>query len=110
QLGLNARISRAGKERVAPLAEVIRSAAPLDPDIGALWGRIGTEYRGLQLAVVQSVADKAALRADLEIERAGDILWAINNFSTWQLLVVERGWSAEEYERWSAEAACAELL
>jgi len=110
QLALNARISRAGKERIAPLSEVIRSAAPLDPDIGALWQRIGTEYRALQRAVVQSVADKGALRAGLELERAADILWTINHPNTWQILVVERGWTPEEYERWSVDAACAELL
>ena len=33
QLRLNARNSREGKLRVAAIAEVIRSAAPLDPDI-----------------------------------------------------------------------------
>src|SRR4030081_1929684 len=35
QLRLNARNSREGKRRIASLAEVIRSAAPLDPDIDA---------------------------------------------------------------------------
>src|SRR5947209_10736981 len=43
QLRLNARNSKLGKLRIAALAEVIRSAAPLDADLAALWSRIGTE-------------------------------------------------------------------
>src|SRR5215218_8204529 len=38
QLRLNARNSRAVKTRIAGVLKVIRNAAPVDPDIGALWG------------------------------------------------------------------------
>ncbi len=41
QLRLNARNSREGKLRIAALAEVIRGAASLDPDIATLWAGIG---------------------------------------------------------------------
>jgi AcrR family transcriptional regulator len=110
KLRLNARNSRLGKLRIAPLAEVIRGAAPADPEIAALWGRINTEYRANQEAVVRSLAEAGALRAGLDVERATDILWTLNHPGTWQLLVVQRGWSPEDYERWSAEAACGQLL
>lgn len=110
QLRLNARNSREGKLRVAALAEVIRSAAPLDPDIDALWDRINTEYHANQRAIVQSIADKGALHATLDVERATDILWTINHPNTWQLLAIKRGWTPEQYEQWSADTACAQLL
>src|SRR5512132_2371161 len=74
QLRLNARNSRAGKLRVAALAEVIRSAAPLDSDIGALWKRIGTEYHANQRVIAESLSEKGALRPGLDVERAADIL------------------------------------
>lgn len=110
QLRRNAGNSRRGKTRVGALAEVIRGAASLDPDMAALWKRIGTEYRENQRVLVESLARKRALRRGLDVDRAADILWAINHPTTWQLLVVERGWTAEEYERWAAEAACSQLL
>lgn len=110
QLRLNAQNSRAGKLRVAALAEVIRSAAPIDPDIEALWNRIGTEYHANQRAIVESLNDKGALKAGLGVERAGDILWTLNHPNLWQLLVRERGWTPEEYERWCADLACKQLL
>jgi len=108
KLRLNARNSRLGKLRIAALSDVIRGAAPADPDIATLWERINREYHANQQAVVRSLAEQGALRTDEA--RATDILWTLNHPNTWQLLVGERGWTPEEYERWSADAACAQLL
>jgi AcrR family transcriptional regulator len=110
QLRRNARNSAEGKQRIGALAEVIRAAAAVDEDIAALWSRIQTEYRANQHAIVATLADKKALRRGLDVERAADILWTINHPSVWQLLVVERGWTQEDYERWSGDLACAQLL
>ena len=110
QLRLNARNSREGKRRVAALAEVIRSAAPLDHDINELWKRINTEYHANQRAIVETLAHKNALKPDLDIERATDILWTINHPNTWQLLVTQRGWTPEQYEQWAADTAITQLL
>jgi AcrR family transcriptional regulator len=110
QLRINAHNSAHGKVRIGGLLEVIRSAAPIDPDIAALWNRIQTEYRDNQRAIVESINNKAALNQSLDVERAADILWTINHPNTWQLLVRQRGWTTDQYEQWSADAACAQLL
>ncbi len=110
QLRLNAHNSAHGKVRIGGLLEVIRNAAPLDPDIAALWSRIQTEYHSNQGAIICSLAAKGALQAGLDVERATDILWTLNHPNTWQLLAGERGWTAEHYERWSGDVACAQLL
>jgi AcrR family transcriptional regulator len=110
RLLLNARNSGAGKRRIGAIAEVIREAAPIDAEIGELWARIQTEYRANQRAVVEPLANAGGLAPGLDVERAADILWTINHPNTWQLLVGERGWTPEEYERWSGAAAVAQLL
>ena len=110
QLELNARNSRAGKVRLGSMFELIRSAAPIEPEIAELWEGIQTEYHANQRAIVQSISRKGALKPGLRIDRAADLLWAINNPDVWQLLVVRRGWSPAAYERWAAEQACAQLL
>jgi len=110
QLRQNARNSRAGKERFGGVLEVIRSAAASDAEIALLWSRIQSDYRDNQRAVAASIAEKRALRRGLDVERAADVLWALNNPDVWQLLVGLRGWSADEYERWSADTAVAQLL
>jgi AcrR family transcriptional regulator len=110
QLRLSARNSRRGKLRIANVLNVIRAASPLDSDIAALWERIQSEYRGNQRAIVQSVADKGALRPQLDVELATDILWTINHPDVWHLLVAERGWTPDQYEHWTADSACSQLL
>src|SRR5919197_3827451 len=74
QLRLNARNSRAAKLRIASLLSVIHTAAPLDSDISALWERIFTEYHANQRVVVESLAEKKALRPGLDLDQATDIL------------------------------------
>jgi AcrR family transcriptional regulator len=110
QLRMNARNARAVKDRIASLLGVIRSAGPVDEDIAALWSRIETEFHANQRVIVESLAAQKALRRGLDIERATDILWTLNHPDVWQLLVRERGWTPDEWERWFADTSSAQLL
>jgi AcrR family transcriptional regulator len=110
QLRLNMRNSIVVKVRAGALLEVIRSAASADPDIGALWARIQTEFHDNQRAVVESLAEKGALAEGLDVPRAADMLWALNHPSLYALLVGERGWSPDDYEQWLGDLLCARLL
>jgi AcrR family transcriptional regulator len=108
QLQLNARNSRVVKERAGRLLGVFRGAAPTEPDIEELWERIQREFYDNQRVIVESLAAKKALR--LDVDKATDILWTLNHPDLWQLLVLGRGWTPAEYERWFADTACAQLL
>lgn len=110
QLRLNAQNSRAVKERAGAIMEVIHAAAPGDPEIGALWGRIQAEFHANQRSVVESLHAKGALRPGLDVDSAADILWALNHPSVYRLLADDRGWTPERYERWLADILCSELL
>jgi AcrR family transcriptional regulator len=110
QLRLTARYSREVKLRVGVLFEVIRGATVVDPHIAALWGRIQREFHANQRIIVESLAEKNALRPGLSVDRAADILWTLNHPNLWQLLVGERGWTPEEHEQWWSDIACAQLL
>jgi AcrR family transcriptional regulator len=110
QLRLNARNSREVKLRIGAAIEVIHAAAPADPDIEALWNRIQTEFHANQHVIAESLAEKKALRPDLDVDRAADILWALNHPSLWQLLVSQRGWTPAQYEQWCGDIVCSQLL
>jgi len=110
QLRLNARNSRVVKMRIAGVLEVIRDAASVDPDIGALWGLIQSDFYDNQGTIVASLNKKKALRTGLDVTRATDILWTLNHPDMWLLLVGMRGWTPEQYERWFADTACWQLL
>jgi AcrR family transcriptional regulator len=108
RLRLNAHNSALGKQRISGILEVIRTAAPTDADIASLWERIQSDYRANQHAIVEPLGKQ--LRPGLGVERATDILWTINHPNTWQLVVVDRGWTPDEYEQWTGDLACAQLL
>jgi AcrR family transcriptional regulator len=110
QLRLNARNSRAVKQRAAALMKVMRDGAAADPDLGALWQTIQSEFHANQRVIVKLLHDRGALRPRLGVKRATDILWTLNHPDVWQLLVVERGWSPKQYEQWFADTSCEQLL
>ena len=86
---------RQGARRRAVL-EVIRDAAPADPDIEALWDRIQTDFYANQRAIVESLDEKKrpAARARRR-PRHGHPL-DTQPPDLWQLLVGERGWTPEQ--------------
>ena len=113
QLRLNARNSRAAKERAGTMLTVIRDAAPVDPDAADLWRLIQSDFHRNQASVTTQLLQKKALRPELDVDRATDILWTVNHPDVWRLLTVDRGWSAEAYEAyetWTADTACRQLL
>src|SRR6266542_900701 len=89
---------------------VIRDAAPVDPDIAALWGRIQAEFYDNQRAIVETLQKRKALRSGLDVTGATDILWTLNHPDVWLLLVGGRGWTPEQYEQWFGDTICAQLL
>ena len=109
-LRLNARNSRVVKERAGALMEVMRTAAPTDPDIEALWGRIQSDFYDNQRSIVKLVEDRGGLAPGLDLRRATDVLWTLNHPDVYRLLVNERGWSPKRYERWLGDTLCAQLL
>jgi len=102
--------SGAARQRMGPTLRVIRDAAPGDPDIAALWERMQSEFHGNQRTVIEALADRGALRKGLEIDRAADVLWTLNNPSVYLLLVDGRGWDPDAYEEWLADTLIAQLL
>ena len=109
-LRLNARNAREVKTRIAPLGSVILSAAAADPEIKALSERIWSQFYDNQRDVVESIHRRKGLKPGLSVDRAADILWTLNHPRVYLLLLEDRGWTPEEYERWLADITCAELL
>ena len=110
QLELGARIATRIKHRVGALTEVTRRAAQTDPEIGVLWQLFQDQYLENQTMMAESLAAKGALRDGLDVADAAEIFWTLNHPSVYYLLVYERGWSEERYERWLADAFVHQLL
>jgi AcrR family transcriptional regulator len=110
QLAMTAENSRIVKVRIGPMLRVIRNAAPVDSDLTALWELIQTDFWANQRVIVESLADKGALCAGIDVARGTDLLWMLNHPDVWLLLVDRRGWSPAEWEAWFAKSAREQLL
>jgi len=109
-LRLNARNSRIVKERAGALLEILRSAAPADTELDALWQRIQAEFYDNQRAIVERLQGNNALRPGLDVGHGADILWTLNHPNLYRLLVGDRGWTPGQYEDWLGDAFCSQLL
>ena len=110
QLRLNVRNARIVRERAGALLEVVRDAAPADPEIAALWDRIQAEFHANQRLIVRSLHQKGALRPGLGVAAATDILWTLNHPTVSWLLVGRRGWTPRRHERWLGDLLVTHLL
>jgi AcrR family transcriptional regulator len=110
KLQLNARNSRIVKERAGGIMKVLREAAASDPQIDELWQRIQTEFHANQGAIVELLQAAGALRSDLDVDTATDIMWALNHPALYELLVGDRGWTPARYEQWLGDSFCSQLL
>jgi AcrR family transcriptional regulator len=110
QLRLNARNASVVKQRIGAVLGAIRNAAPVDAESAELWELIQNDFYENQRTIVASLHKKHGLRPGLGVRRATDILWTLNHPDVWLLLVHERGWTANQWEQWFADTACAQLL
>lgn len=110
QLQIGAGILRALHERSEVIADVLRSASAADPKVSREWKRWQERHLAAVGAVARSLAKRKALRGDLDIATATDILYAVGGPEMFRQLVRERGWTPPRYERWLGEAGRRLLL
>jgi len=101
KIALYASAMRMIAARLAPVLGIIQQATAGQPELGALWREISDRRAANMRLFAADLAAVAALRVD--IDEAADIVWATNAPELYQLLVEQRGWSPERYERFLAD-------
>jgi AcrR family transcriptional regulator len=87
--------------RLAPVLSIIEQAGSAEPELAALWRQISERRAANMRRFVADLAAVAELRVDPD--DAADIVWATNAPELYQLLVSQRGWSPDRYERFLAD-------
>jgi TetR/AcrR family transcriptional regulator, regulator of autoinduction and epiphytic fitness len=98
------------QQRLAPLRRILREAAPSDPKLAATDAKHKSDRLAGVTRFAELLAARGALRADVDVERARDVLWTLNSSEVYDLLVTERGWAPGDYGRWIADSLTAALL
>lgn len=102
--------SRAIFSRIGPIMRVVRDAAAGDPDMASQWAineqQRDTAYRLL----AQLLDDRGALKPDMSVDEAADIIFALLSIELYLLFTATRGWTLERWERWSTATLGTTLL
>lgn len=57
-----------------------------------------------QEETLKLIANQNEIKETINLTKARDILWAFTGRDMFRLLVIERGWTFEEYEKWLADS------
>ena len=102
--------ARAMLERgVGEVQLVVRAAASADPKIAELWTDLTQQRRTGATRIAAVLAEAGVLRDGLSVDRARDLIWLYIAPEVDGLLV-ERGWTIEQRERWLADTLYDALL
>jgi AcrR family transcriptional regulator len=96
--------------RTAPIYRILVSAAASDRDAAALLEDLTQQRQQGQGLIARSLARAGALAPKLRERDAADIIHALMSPEMYQLLVVDRGWPPEKYERWLTAVLVDQLL
>jgi AcrR family transcriptional regulator len=96
--------------RTAPIYRILVSAAASDSDAAALLDELTQQRHQGQRLVARALARTHSLRPELRDRDAVDIIHALMSPEVYRLLVVDRGWRPERYERWLTEILIDQLL
>jgi AcrR family transcriptional regulator len=98
RLMMHARVSTATARRMTPFVRSVRGAASSD----ASAAEMAAEMDRQRLAGIGVMAREAAATGQLQVTEAEcrDLIWATTDGHLWHQLVVERGWSDEQYADW----------
>ena len=97
-----AAITTAINQRTSDVYQVLTSAASSDPAAAELLGQIQQQRDQGQGRIARSLSRARALKPGLRERDAADLIHALMSPELYRLLVGDRGWTPERYERWLA--------
>jgi AcrR family transcriptional regulator len=110
QVGGFAALLREVMARVGPVHRILADAANSDEGAASLLAEIARQRQEGQRRIARSLARSGALGPGLRERDAADIIYAIASPEVYGLLVLDRGWSGERYEKWLRSILSDQLL
>ena len=96
--------------RLAPIFLCLSEAAADDPDCASLRREISERRAANMRRFAADLRATGELRKDLSDDEVADIVWSLNSSEYYALLVQQRGWSADRFAAWLADAWARLLL
>jgi AcrR family transcriptional regulator len=110
QLRLVARLTREVFSASVAEFELLRGAGAVASELAGVAAEVERRRRQRQAGLIGLLREQGALRADRTDEEATDEMWALSSFDLYRLLILQRGWTPEQYESWLGEVLAERLL
>lgn len=95
--------------RVAPVIDMVRTAAAADPEIAQLWPQDTDPRYTVHLAAATALVGKPGARPGVSAQHAADVLYGVLSPELYRLYVRDRGWTPATWERWAYQTLCCQL-
>lgn len=95
---------------VTPIRRLIRSAAGSDPEMTSLLEDSDNERLDRMRHHARFLADRGFLRVGITLDKAADVLWTCSSVEIYELLVLHRGWTADQFSEFIADFMITALL
>ncbi len=105
---MDAAMTRAISERVAPIVRVAQEAAASDPEFATVFEEMKARRRAEMTAMVKVLGAQSGLR--MPGHQAAATLYVLYSPQVADMLMVDYGWSAAKYEKWLADMLYFSLL
>ena len=92
------------QQRMAPVFLALRDAASTDQECATLWSEIAERRATNMGTFAADLRTTGELRTDLSDHQVADIIWSMNAAEYWDLLVIQRGWTPEQFRIWLTDA------
>lgn len=109
-LRITASISRVILDTEREEIGLMRGVSGLSPELKAIETELEAVRFRLQEARAKLLVESVTVARQLGLARVRDILWMYTGRDVYRMLVLERGWSSDEYESWLAETLIKALM
>lgn len=110
RLHFSAKIARQMYDAEKTQMDIFRGAAVLAPEFKELEKEREMRRYDRQQVTIKAMAEEQSLATGLSVKKGRDILWAFTGRDLYRMLVIEQGWTSDEYEKWLAQMLATSLI
>ncbi len=108
-LRLTATVARAIYENEAREIGLVRGASLFSPELRKLEREFESARFELQRKRVELLNERSLLPSGMDVESARRIMWMYTSRDVYRMMVVEGGWSPDQFEAWLADTLASAL-